>query len=118
MALLACCPLLAQEPVEEEDLPEPDVWEEIIPTYVEAEKVFNSRSQPDSLALFDDFLRLVETASARRGAARRDPSAGPNSHFTRPGRLQPGPTEEVQPPAGVAPARAWLRWTAPGVVGR
>jgi hypothetical protein len=61
LALVASGPLLGQDPVEEEDLPEPDVWEEIIPTYVEAEKVFNSRSQPDSLALFDDFLRLVET---------------------------------------------------------
>ena len=62
-ALLVCWPLQAQpagQGVEEEDLPEPDVWEQIIPTYVEAEKVFNSRSQPDSLALFDEFLRQVE----------------------------------------------------------
>ncbi len=66
--LLALAPaaLLAQPPrqVEEEDLPEPNVWEQIIPTYVEAEKVFNSRSQPDSLALFDDFLRQVEANQA------------------------------------------------------
>ena len=63
LALLVCLPLQAQparQGVEEEDLPEPNVWEQIIPTYVEAEKVFNSRSQPDSLALFDEFLRQVE----------------------------------------------------------
>ncbi|HEX2465308.1 MAG TPA: PEGA domain-containing protein [Thermoanaerobaculia bacterium] len=65
--LLALAPamLLAQpRQVEEEDLPEPNVWEQIIPTYVEGEKVFNSRSQPDSLALFDEFLRQVEANQA------------------------------------------------------
>jgi hypothetical protein len=83
MALVAWRPLLAQQPVEEEDLPEPDVWEEIIPTYVEAEKVFNSRSQPDSLALFDDFLRLVETARAAEEPPDEIHRLVANSHFYR-----------------------------------
>ncbi len=66
LLLLVPAMLLAQpsRQVEEEDLPEPDVWEQIIATYVEAEKVFNSRSQPDSLALFDEFLRQVEANQA------------------------------------------------------
>ena len=64
LALVAFSAAVAQQQVEEEDLPEPDVWEEIIPTYVEAEKVFNSRSQPDSLALFDEFLRQVDANRA------------------------------------------------------
>jgi hypothetical protein len=75
--------LLAQEPVVEEDLPEPDVWEEIIPTYVEAEKVFNSRSQPDSLALFDDFLRQVEANQAVEEPPDEITGLVANSHFYR-----------------------------------
>lgn len=69
--------------VEEENLPEVDIWEEIIPTYVEAEKVFNSRNQPDSLALFDEFLRQVEVARALEEPPAEIHQLVANSYFYR-----------------------------------
>ncbi|MEE2777357.1 MAG: PDZ domain-containing protein [Acidobacteriota bacterium] len=59
--LLVFAPSLtgAQQLVEE-DLPEPEVWEEVVPSFAEAEQIFNSANQPDSLVLFDAFLRQVE----------------------------------------------------------
>jgi hypothetical protein len=63
--LLLCLlgsPALGQQ-LEEEDLPEPELWEEAMDAYVEAEKVFNSRNQLDSLALFDLFLSQVADTS-------------------------------------------------------
>ena len=61
--LVGGLPVWAQQ-LEEEDLPEPEIWEEVIPSFVEAETIFNSRNQPDSLALFDDFLRQVDDTRA------------------------------------------------------
>lgn len=50
--------------LEEEDLPEPALWDDVVNQYVEAEKVFNSRNQSDSVALFDAFLADVAETSA------------------------------------------------------
>ncbi len=67
----------------EEDLPEPDVWEEIIPEYVEAEKVFNSRNQADSRALFDAFLAKVEENSIVEDPPEEIHALVANTHFLR-----------------------------------
>ncbi|HVR28591.1 MAG TPA: PEGA domain-containing protein [Thermoanaerobaculia bacterium] len=83
VALFTFAPLFAQQRVEEEDLPEPDLWEEAIPTYVEAEKVFNSRSQPDSLLLFDEFLRQVQANRAIEEPPDEIHRLLANSHFYR-----------------------------------
>jgi len=97
MVLVASGPLGAQQRVEEEDLPEPDVWEEAIPTYVEAEKVFNSRNQPDAVALFDDFLRQVETNRAIDEPPDEIHRLVANSHFYRAQvNFNLGTTDEVQ----------------------
>lgn len=97
LTLIALEPALGQQPVVEEDLPEPDVWEEIIPTYVEAEKVFNSRSQPDSLALFDDFLRQVEINRAVEEPPDEIHRLVANSYFYRAQvNFNQGNTQEVE----------------------
>ncbi|MDX1382639.1 MAG: PDZ domain-containing protein [Thermoanaerobaculia bacterium] len=58
LAVAVVVPLAAQ--LVEEDLPEPEVWQEVLPTFEEAEQLFNSRDQPDSIAVFDEFLRQVQ----------------------------------------------------------
>ena len=52
-------PLAAQQ-VEEEDLVEPSIWRELGARFIEAEEVFDSAAQRDSLPLIGQFLTIVE----------------------------------------------------------
>ena len=60
--LLLIAPITGAQQLVEEDLPEPAIWDEVVPSFEEAEEIFNSASQADSLVLFDTFLNKVGEA--------------------------------------------------------
>ena len=64
LVLLVAAGVASAQVVEEEDLPEPEIWETVIPTFDAAVEMFNSVDQPDSVALFDEFLLEVQEKSS------------------------------------------------------
>ena len=62
--LLALLALPAAAQLEEEDLEEPDLWEELRPLYDEAAELLDQGEYEASLAKFDEFLTGIEVNSA------------------------------------------------------